>query len=276
MGGSTSTTVSGSRPSWSTRTAASAAARSCSTRSTCPRPTPPPAPSRPWPTGASTWSLAATAAPSRAQRPPRRGRPRLAVPRRGGQQAGRAGWGRPRVPGRPHRPGLLGRGRHPLRRRPARPKLGRPASSLRFAIAAVDGVYGHAVADGPGPSCATAGWRPRPTWPTTRAATTRPRWSRKSRPPGPTCCSWSPTWRTRGSPSGASESASTCPCWPTSAPSSSYCMPEFGALLGRDAVGLFASDKPDTHGIQPLRARPRRPRPARPGRRRLPEGQRPR
>src|SRR5918992_1371198 len=33
--------------------------------------------------------------------------------------------------------------------------------------------------------------------------------------------------------------------------SSSYCMPEFGALLGKDAVGLFASDKPDTHGINP-------------------------
>jgi hypothetical protein len=33
--------------------------------------------------------------------------------------------------------------------------------------------------------------------------------------------------------------------------SSSYCMPAFGALLGRDAVGLFASDKPDTHGINP-------------------------
>src|SRR5829696_6267206 len=33
--------------------------------------------------------------------------------------------------------------------------------------------------------------------------------------------------------------------------SSSYCMPEFGALLGDDAVGLFASDKPDTHGINP-------------------------
>jgi branched-chain amino acid transport system substrate-binding protein len=33
--------------------------------------------------------------------------------------------------------------------------------------------------------------------------------------------------------------------------SSSYCMPAFGAMLGRDAVGLFASDKPDTHGINP-------------------------
>jgi branched-chain amino acid transport system substrate-binding protein len=33
--------------------------------------------------------------------------------------------------------------------------------------------------------------------------------------------------------------------------SSSYCMPAFGALLGKDALGLFASDKPDTHGINP-------------------------
>lgn len=31
--------------------------------------------------------------------------------------------------------------------------------------------------------------------------------------------------------------------------SSSYCMPEFGKRLGRDAVGLFASDKPDGPSI---------------------------
>jgi branched-chain amino acid transport system substrate-binding protein len=33
--------------------------------------------------------------------------------------------------------------------------------------------------------------------------------------------------------------------------SSSFCMPQFGAMLGKEAVGLFASDKPDTHGINP-------------------------
>ena len=33
--------------------------------------------------------------------------------------------------------------------------------------------------------------------------------------------------------------------------SSSYCMPEFGARLGEDAVGLFASDKPDAGSIDP-------------------------
>jgi branched-chain amino acid transport system substrate-binding protein len=33
--------------------------------------------------------------------------------------------------------------------------------------------------------------------------------------------------------------------------SSSYCHPEFGALLGGDAVGLFASDKPDAGALDP-------------------------
>jgi ABC-type branched-subunit amino acid transport system substrate-binding protein len=33
--------------------------------------------------------------------------------------------------------------------------------------------------------------------------------------------------------------------------SSSYCMPEFGKMLGTEAVGLFASDKPDGWGLDP-------------------------
>jgi branched-chain amino acid transport system substrate-binding protein len=33
--------------------------------------------------------------------------------------------------------------------------------------------------------------------------------------------------------------------------SSSYCHPEFGARLGRDAVGLYASDKPDAGALDP-------------------------
>ncbi len=33
--------------------------------------------------------------------------------------------------------------------------------------------------------------------------------------------------------------------------SSSFCMPAFGAALGRDAVGLFASDKPDSDAFDP-------------------------
>ncbi len=38
--------------------------------------------------------------------------------------------------------------------------------------------------------------------------------------------------------------------------SSSYCMPEFGAALGRGAVGLFASDKPSGDAIDPSTLRP--------------------
>ena len=38
--------------------------------------------------------------------------------------------------------------------------------------------------------------------------------------------------------------------------SSSYCMPEFGRRLGREAVGLFASDKPDGDVLQPDRLSP--------------------
>jgi hypothetical protein len=38
--------------------------------------------------------------------------------------------------------------------------------------------------------------------------------------------------------------------------SSSYCMPAFGQILGQDAVGVFASDKPDADAIQPERLAP--------------------
>jgi hypothetical protein len=38
--------------------------------------------------------------------------------------------------------------------------------------------------------------------------------------------------------------------------SSSYCHPEFGARLGGDAVGLFASDKPDAGAIDPAGLEP--------------------
>ena len=38
--------------------------------------------------------------------------------------------------------------------------------------------------------------------------------------------------------------------------SSSYCMPMFGRALGHDAVGLFASDKPDADSIDPRALRP--------------------
>ena len=250
--GSTSTTVSGSRPSWSTRTAASTAARSCSTRSTCPRPTPPrrhQGPGRPG-RRPGPWQLRQHHLEPGGRR---RGRPRLAVlGDRGGRQL--AGPGSDLRSGSPP-PAACSAGAPSASSPTSSPWARRPASSLRFAIAAVDDVYGHASPTGPGPSCATAGWRPRPTWPTTRAATTRPRWSRRSRPPGPTCCSWSPTLED-GAALRREQVRQHLPLLASIGTSSSYCMPEFGALLGRDAVGLFASDKFDTHGINPSKPAP--------------------
>ena len=38
--------------------------------------------------------------------------------------------------------------------------------------------------------------------------------------------------------------------------SSSYCMPAFGATLGEDAVGVYASDKPSASTINPDGLRP--------------------
>jgi len=100
--------------------------------------------------------------------------------------------------------GLLGRGAIRFVADQLAPKLGRPASSLRFAIAAVDDVYGHAVA-----------------------------------------------YLEDGVALRREQVRQHLPLLASIGTSSSYCMPEFGALLGRDAVGLFASDKPDTHGINP-------------------------
>jgi branched-chain amino acid transport system substrate-binding protein len=39
--------------------------------------------------------------------------------------------------------------------------------------------------------------------------------------------------------------------------SSSYCMPAFGAALGRGAIGVFASDKPDEEALAPTALTPR-------------------
>jgi branched-chain amino acid transport system substrate-binding protein len=38
--------------------------------------------------------------------------------------------------------------------------------------------------------------------------------------------------------------------------SSSYCHPEFGRILGEDALGLFASDKPDAGSLDPAKLSP--------------------
>lgn len=50
--------------------------------------------------------------------------------------------------------------------------------------------------------------------------------------------------------------AEDVPLLATIGTSSSYCHPEFGRLLGKDALGLFASDKPDAGSLDPAKLSP--------------------
>ncbi|HEX7146832.1 MAG TPA: ABC transporter substrate-binding protein, partial [Actinomycetota bacterium] len=146
--------------------------------------------------------------------------------------------------------GLLGRGAIRFVADQLAPKLGRPASSLRFAIAAVDDVYGAAVADGARAelgdrnleTVADVAYDPRrydPAKVVAEVAAAR------------ADVLFVVAYLEDGVALRQEQVRQHLPLLASIGTSSSYCMPEFGALLGQDAVGLFASDKPDTHGINP-------------------------
>jgi branched-chain amino acid transport system substrate-binding protein len=146
--------------------------------------------------------------------------------------------------------GLLGRGAIRFVADQLAPELGREASSLRFAIAAVDDVYGAAVADG-----ARAELRERKLETVADVAYDPRRYDpakvvgelRAARPD----VLFVVAYLEDGVALRREQVRQHLPLLASIGTSSSYCMPEFGALLGKDAVGLFASDKPDTHGINP-------------------------
>src|SRR5215217_7561663 len=146
--------------------------------------------------------------------------------------------------------GLLGRGAIRFVADQLAPRLHRKASSLRFAIAAVDDVYGHAVADGARAELRERGstvaadlaYDPRhydPAKVVSKIAAARPD------------VLFVVAYLEDGVALRREQVRQHLPLLASIGTSSSYCMPEFGALLGHDAVGLFASDKPDTHGINP-------------------------
>jgi branched-chain amino acid transport system substrate-binding protein len=146
--------------------------------------------------------------------------------------------------------GLLGRGAIRFVADQLAGKLGREPSSLRFAIAAVDDVYGAAVADG-----ARAELRERKLETVADVAYDPRRYDpakvvgklRAARPD----VLFVVAYLEDGVALRREQVRQHLPLLASIGTSSSYCMPEFGALLGKDAVGLFASDKPDTHGINP-------------------------
>jgi len=146
--------------------------------------------------------------------------------------------------------GLLGRGAIRFVADELAPKLRRPAASLRFAIAAVDDVYGKAVADGARAELRERGLR------AVADVTYDPRRYHPAKvvrevAAGRPDVLFVVAYLEDGVALRRQQVRQHLPLLASIGTSSSYCMPEFGALLGRDAVGLFASDKPDTHGINP-------------------------
>jgi branched-chain amino acid transport system substrate-binding protein len=146
--------------------------------------------------------------------------------------------------------GLLGRSAIAFVADQLAPRLDRDAASLRFGVAAVDDVYGRAVADGARAELRDRGlllaadvtYDPRrydPARVVRQVAAGRPD------------VLFVVAYLEDGVALRREQVRQHLPLLASIGTSSSYCMPEFGARLGRDALGLFASDKPDTHGINP-------------------------
>jgi branched-chain amino acid transport system substrate-binding protein len=146
--------------------------------------------------------------------------------------------------------GLLGRNAIAFVADQLAARLHRQAASLRFAVAAVDDAYGGAVADGARAELRERGLRlvadveydPRrydPARVVRQVAAGRPD------------VLFVVAYLEDGVALRQEQVRQHLPLLASIGTSSSYCMPEFGARLGRDALGLFASDKPDTHGINP-------------------------
>ena len=126
--------------------------------------------------------------------------------------------------------GLLGRGAIRFVADQLAPKLERPASSTALRHRRRRRRVRHAVADGARAelrdrglkAVADVAYDPRRYDPAKVVA--------KTPPPGPTCCSSSPTWRTGGP--AQEQVRQHLPLLASIGTSSSYCMPAFGALLG--------------------------------------------
>jgi branched-chain amino acid transport system substrate-binding protein len=146
--------------------------------------------------------------------------------------------------------GLLGRNAIAFVADRLAPRLHRRAGSLRFAVAAVEDLYGRAVAAGALAELADRGLRPVADVrydPRRLDAAAVVRRIAAARPDVLVVVAYLDD----GVVLRREQVRQHLPLVASIGTSSSYCMPAFGAMLGRDALGLFASDKPDTHGINP-------------------------
>lgn len=130
------------------------------------------------------------------------------------------------------------------------PDVDRNPRDLRFAVVNVDDVYGRAVADGAIDELRSRGLHLVGRFPydATRldAADLVGRLA-KSRPD----VVFVSAYIVDGVDIQRQISRQRVPLLAAIGTSSSYCMPEFGAALGKDAIGTFASDKPDAQALDP-------------------------
>jgi branched-chain amino acid transport system substrate-binding protein len=129
-------------------------------------------------------------------------------------------------------------------------ELGRDTIDLRFGVAFVDDVYGRTVADGALAEIDERGLQLVGRFGYDARATDMRELAREIADAGVEVLFVS-AYLEDGIAMREALVAERVPLVASIGTSSSYCMPEFGHHLGADAVGLFASDKPDAKAIDP-------------------------
>jgi branched-chain amino acid transport system substrate-binding protein len=150
---------------------------------------------------------------------------------------------------------VLGRGAISFVADELAPELGRPASSLRYAISFVDDVYGRSVAGGARAELAARGLRNVGTFGYDFRSVQMSALVRRIAEVRPDVLFVS-AYLDDAIELRRELVRQQVPLVANIGTSSSYCMPEFGATLGEDAVGVFASDKPSATSIDPAGLRP--------------------
>jgi branched-chain amino acid transport system substrate-binding protein len=134
-------------------------------------------------------------------------------------------------------------------------KLGVSASSLRFGVASVDDVYGATVRRGAVESIRRLGLKVAGDWRYDPADFDPDRLA-KDVAEAKTDVLFVVAYLEDGVALREGIVRNDVPLVASIGTSSSYCHPEFGARLGKQAVGLYASDKPDAGALDPSGLRP--------------------
>ena len=135
------------------------------------------------------------------------------------------------------------------------PLLGRNPARLRYGVTYVDDVYGRSVGNGALAEIRDRGLRLAGTYPYSLASMNLPALVRQMKHDGVQVLFVS-SYLADGIEMRRQMVRQQLALVASVGTSSSYCMHEFGEALGADAVGLYASDKPDGHVLDPARLDP--------------------